>query len=225
MDKKPFQTFARRELVHHARDRLLPEELEHFLNLQLLVVAALDDGLLLLHPLLHHRFEFYDFLFVLFDAQLGLGGHFLRICSACTDIRLQRLQLLRRGLHDLFHRHGERFERGHDDLLLDRFVRPGRQGGEEVLRPLDPLALVGADAGGLEDLLVVDFSAGGSGRRGGEDVELRLRGRRLLDCVVIRKGDVVGFVGLLRLVLNHEPPRHSRAPAFLVRHGADGWRS
>src|SRR5260221_6540195 len=52
--------------AHHARDRFLTEEFEHFLHFQLLLVAGLDDALLLSHAILHHRLQFYDFFFVLF---------------------------------------------------------------------------------------------------------------------------------------------------------------
>src|SRR4051812_2142248 len=42
-----------RRFAHHARDRLLAEEFEHLLHVELLVVAGLHDRLLFLDTLLH----------------------------------------------------------------------------------------------------------------------------------------------------------------------------
>ena len=54
--------------LHDAGDRLLPEELEDLLDLQLLRVARRGDALLLLDALLHDDADALDLVFELLDA-------------------------------------------------------------------------------------------------------------------------------------------------------------
>ena len=42
-----------RRFAHHARNRLLPEEFEHLLYVELLIVAGFHHRLLLVHAILH----------------------------------------------------------------------------------------------------------------------------------------------------------------------------
>ncbi len=108
IERKPFQRFPSlenspispsvlcrfvqlRRVAHHARYGFLSEEFEHFLHVELLLVAGADHALLLGNPILHHRLQFYDFFFILFDALVGFGGHLVRIRGALPDVGLEGL--------------------------------------------------------------------------------------------------------------------------------------
>ena len=103
-----------------------------------LLVAGLRHGLLLLHPLVHHRADAQDFVLELLDARGRLREQRLRVGGAGPDVAFERLDLGDPALDDLVDGHAERLERRLDDLLSDRRRRLARAGWPAIPAPARP---------------------------------------------------------------------------------------